>query len=73
MSDYIRGRRRYKTPIELLVWRLTTPVVTHYMYNQGRKLNGFILNKRVEKIVANNIIQAKTIPLEHIRRHEVSM
>ena len=55
------------------MWRLTTLVVTHYIYSHGRKLNGFVLNKRVEKIVANDIIQAKTIPLEHIRRHEVPM
>ena len=48
-------------------------VVTHYMYNHGRKLNGFVLNKWVEKIVANDITKATTIPLEHIRRHEVPM
>lgn len=35
-----------------LVWRLTTHVVTHYMYNHGKKLNGVVLNKRVKKIVA---------------------
>ena len=40
------------------------------MYNDGRKLNGFVLNKRVENIVAIGITKAMTILLEHIRRHE---
>ena len=56
-----------------LVWRLTTHVVTHYMYNHGKKLNGVVLNKRVKKIVANAITKTKTIPLDHIRRHETTM
>ena len=56
--------------MDFLVWRLTTPIVTYYTYNYERKLNGFVLNKRVEKIVTSNITKAKTIPLEHIRRHE---
>ena len=54
----LRGRR-----MDFLMWRLTTHVVTHYMYNHGRKLNGFVLNKRVEKIVASRITKTKTIPL----------
>ena len=40
------------------------------MYNHGRKLNGFVLNKRIEKIVDSSITKIKTIPLEHIRRYE---
>ena len=67
-NHQLRGRR-----LDFLVWRLTFPVVTHYMYNHGKKLNGFVLNKQVEKIVANDIIKTKTIPLEHIRRHEAPM
>ena len=59
--------------LDFLVWRFTTLVVTHYMYNHGRKFNGFILNKRMKNIVANDIIKAKTILLEHIRRHETPM
>ena len=56
--------------MNFLVWRLTTSVVTHFMYNHGRKLNGFVLNKRVVKIVASDITKAKTIPFQNIRRHE---
>ena len=55
---------------KFLVWRLTTSVFIHYMYNHGRKLNGFVFNKRIEKIVVNDNSKTKTIPLEHIRRHE---
>jgi len=36
------------------------------MYMQERKLNGFVLNKFVQKIVENGIIQTKDIPLEDI-------
>ena len=57
------GRR-----LNFLVWRLTILVVTYYMYNYERKLNDFVLNKHVEKIMAKYIIKAKIIPLEHIRR-----
>ena len=64
-NHQLHGRR-----LDFLVWRLTIPVVTHYIYNHGKKLNGFVLNKRVEKIVANDIIKMKTIPLKHIRHHE---
>ena len=53
-SHQLRGRR-----LNFLVWRLTSLVVSHYMYNYRRKLNNFILNKRVEKNVANNIIKVK--------------
>ena len=59
--------------LDFLVWHFTTLVVIHYMYNHGKKFNDFILNKRMENIVANDIIKAKTIPLEHIRRHETPM
>ena len=64
-NHQLRGRR-----LDFLVWRLTIHVVTHYMYNHGKTLNGFVLNKRVEKIVANDIIKMKSIPLKHIRHHE---
>ena len=67
-NHQLRGRR-----LDFLVWHLTNPVVTYYMYNHGKKLNGFVFNKRVEKIVANVITKAKTIPLDHIRRHEATM
>ena len=67
-NHQLRGRR-----LDFLVWRLITHVVTYYRYNHGRKLNDFVLNKRVDKIVAYDIIQAKTIPLEHIRYHEAPM
>ena len=64
-NHQLRGHR-----INFLVWRLTTSVFIHYMYNHGRKLNGFVFNKRIEKIVVNDNSKTKTIPLEHIRRHE---
>ena len=67
-NHQLQGRR-----LDFLLWRLTIHVVTHYMYNHGKKLNGFVLNKRIEKIVANAITKAKTIPLDHIRRHEATM
>ena len=56
-----RGKR-----IDFLVWRLTIPVVSHYMYMQSRKLNGFVLNKSVETAVKNGIARAKMIPVEDI-------
>ena len=43
--------------LNFLMRRLTNPIVIHYMYNHGRKLNDFVLNKRVKKIVANGIIR----------------
>ena len=52
------------------MWRLTTHVVTHYMYNHGEKLNGFNLNKLLEKIMANGITKVKNIRLKHIRCQE---
>ncbi|KAG0593276.1 hypothetical protein KC19_1G317700 [Ceratodon purpureus] len=63
-NHQLRGRR-----MDSLVWRLTNPIETHYMYNDGRKSNGFVLNKHVEKIVASGIAKAKAIPIEHVRRH----
>ena len=56
-----RGRR-----IDFLVWRLTNPVVDHYMYLQGQKVNGYIRNKSVEGIVERGIAQAKKISLQDI-------
>ena len=63
-NHQLRRRR-----MDFLVWRLTTPVVTHYIYNQERKLHGFVRNKFVKKSVAAGITKAKAIPLEHIHRH----
>ena len=57
--------------MDFLVWRITTYVVIYNMYNHVKKLNGFVLNKRVEKIMANDITKTKFILLEHIRRYEV--
>ena len=55
--------------MDTLLWRLTNPIETHYMYNVGRKINGFVLNKNVEKIVASGISKIKAIPIEHVERH----
>ena len=52
-----------------LVWRLTNPINTHYRYNDERKINGFVLNKHVEKIVANGIAKTKAILMERVQRH----
>jgi len=51
---------------EELIFFYGALVVNHYMYMQERKLNGFVLNKSVQKIVENGIIRAKDIPLEDI-------
>jgi len=67
-NHQLRGRR-----MDFLMWRLTTLVVTHYMYKDGRKLNGFVLNKQIEKIVVNGITKAKTIHLEYIRRPKAQL
>jgi hypothetical protein len=64
-NHQLRGQK-----MDFLVWRLTSHVVTHNMYNHIRKLNGFVLNKRVEKIVGNDITKTKNISLEYIRRQE---
>ena len=44
---------------------------SYTLYVQPQKnLNGFIFNKRVEKIVANDITKVNNISLEHIYRQE---
>ena len=63
-NHQLRGRR-----MDSLVWRLTNPVQTHYQYNDGRKVNGFVLNKHFERIVANGIAKANAIPIQHVQRH----
>ena len=62
----VDNRDKHGRRIDFLVWRLTTPVVSHYMYMQSRKLNGFVLNKSVESIVKNGIARARMIPVEDI-------
>ena len=54
--------------MNFLMRHITTSVIIHNMYNHRRKLNGFVLNKRVEKILANDITKTNNILLKHIRR-----
>ena len=62
----VDNRDKHGRRIDFLVWQLTTPVVSHYMYMQSRKLNGFVLNKSIETTVKNGIARAKMIPVEDI-------
>ena len=62
----VENRDKRRRRIDFLVWRLTTPVVSHYMYMQSKKLNGFVLNKSVETMVKNGIARAKMLPVEDI-------
>ena len=62
----VNNQHKHDRRIDFLVWQLTTPVVSHYMYMQSRKLNGFVLNKSVETIVKNGIARAKMILVKDI-------
>ena len=62
----VDNRDNHGKRIDFLVWQLTTPIVSHFMYMQSRKLNEFVLSKSLETIVKNNIARAKMIPVEDI-------
>ena len=49
-----------------MVWRLTTLVVSHYIYMHSRKLNGFVLNKSMESTMKNDIVRVRMISVEDI-------
>ena len=67
-NHQLRGQR-----MDFSVWRLTTPVIIHYMYNHRRKLNVFVFSKWVEKIVTIDIIKIQNNMLEHIRHQKAHM
>jgi hypothetical protein len=65
-NHQFKGRR-----IVFLVWRLTTLIFIHYMNVEDRKLNGFVKNNFVEKIVAFGILKVKFTLFHHIHHHHI--
>ena len=47
----VDNRDKWERKIDFLILRLITPIVSHYMYMQSKKLNEFVLNKSVETTV----------------------
>jgi hypothetical protein len=64
LSEFTRGASGRR--LDWLVWRLTTFIVSHYIYIEEQKFKGFIPNKKVEAIVGKGIEKACNILINDV-------
>jgi hypothetical protein len=48
--------------MDWFIYHLVSDVLAHYSYGVQRKIFGYIMNKKCERIVANDVLWAYDIP-----------